>query len=180
METLSFRIAFRTLLSCRIARAYYPLFKRQKSSTTKSDFRDRSLYKYFVDFQTRWRDNDVYGHVNNAVYSEWIDSIVDMYLIEKCSLDPLKSPLLSFIVSSHCNYYSPISYPSKIAAGLFVKRIGKSSVDYCVGIFENRRSEQASVVGGFTHVFVDRINHRPQPFDDEMKKQFLSISHINH
>ncbi|CAF1399492.1 unnamed protein product, partial [Rotaria magnacalcarata] len=33
--------------------AYYPLFKRQKSSTTKSDFRDRSLYKYFVDFETR-------------------------------------------------------------------------------------------------------------------------------
>ncbi|CAF5163713.1 unnamed protein product, partial [Rotaria magnacalcarata] len=72
--------------------AYYPLFKRQKSSTTKSDFRDRSLYKYFVDFETRWRDNDIYGHVNNVVYGEWVDSIVNKYLIEKCSLEPLKSP----------------------------------------------------------------------------------------
>ncbi|CAF1920165.1 unnamed protein product [Rotaria magnacalcarata] len=128
----------------------------------------------------RWRDNDIYGHVNNVVYGEWVDSIVNKYLIEKCSLEPLKSPLIGFVVSSHCNYYSPVSYPSKIEAGLFVKRIGKSSVDYCVGIFDNCQSEKASAVGGFTHVFVDRINRRPQPFDDEMKKKLLSISHINH
>ncbi|CAF2753693.1 unnamed protein product [Rotaria sp. Silwood2] len=166
------------MLVCRIVRPYYNLFKREKSISSKSDFRERSLYKYFVDFQTRWRDNDIYGHVNNVVYGEWIDSIVNKYLIEKCSLEPLASPLIGFVVSSHCEYYSPVSYPSKISAGLFVKRIGKSSVDYSVGIFENSQAEKASAVGGFTHVFVDRINRRPQTLNDEMKKQLLSISNI--
>ncbi|CAF4093440.1 unnamed protein product [Rotaria sordida] len=166
------------MLVSRIIRPYNKLFKREKSISSKSDFRNRSLYKYFVDIQTRWRDNDIYGHVNNAVYGEWIDSIVNKYLIEKCSLEPLKSPLIGFVVSSHCEYYSPISYPSKISAGLFVKRIGKSSVDYSVGIFEDNQVEKASAVGGFIHVFVDRINHRPQTINDEMKKQLLSISNI--
>ncbi|CAF0823669.1 unnamed protein product [Rotaria sordida] len=131
------------MLVSRIIRPYYKLFKREKN------------------IQTRWRDNDIYGHVNNVVYGEWIDSIVNKYLIEKCSLEPLKSPLIGFVVSSHCEYYSPISYPSKISAGLFVKRI-----------------EKASAVGGFIHVFVDRINRRPQTINDEMKKQLLSISNI--
>ncbi len=120
----------------------------------------------------------MYGHVNNAVYGEWIDSIVNHYLIKKCSLNPLKSPIIGFVVSSYCSYYSPISYPDQISVGLFVKRIGNSSVDYTVGIFENCESEKASAVGGFTHVFVDRINRRPQKIDDEMKKKLLSISNL--
>jgi acyl-CoA thioester hydrolase len=120
----------------------------------------------------------VYGHVNNAVYGEWIDSIVNHYLIKKCSLNPLKSPIIGFVVSSYCSYYSPISYPDQISIGLFVKRIGNSSVDYTVGIFENCESKKASAVGGFTHVFVDRINRRPQKIDDEMKKKLLSISNL--
>jgi acyl-CoA thioester hydrolase len=73
----------------------------------------------------RWRDNDVYGHVNNVVYGEWINSIVNQYLIEKCFLQPFSSPLIGFVVSSHCEYYSPISYPAILNAVLFIKRIGK-------------------------------------------------------
>ena len=54
------------------------------------------------------------------------------YLMEKWSFDPLKSSSIGFVVSSYCNYYSSISYPCVVNAGLFVSRIGKSSVDYRV------------------------------------------------
>ena len=40
--------------------------------------------------------------------------------------------------------------------------MGRSSVTYRVGIFEGDNQE-ASVVGGFTHVFVDPIHRRPVP-----------------
>jgi acyl-CoA thioester hydrolase len=121
----------------------------------------------------------MYGHVNNVVYAEWIDSIVNNYLIEKCSFNPLKSSIIGFVVSSYCSYYSPISYPSKISIGLFVKRIGNSFVDYKVGIFEDNIIEKASAVGGFTHVFVDRINNRPKTIDELFKKKLLDISNLN-
>ncbi|CAF3133693.1 unnamed protein product [Rotaria sp. Silwood2] len=163
---------------CRILRPYYKLFKRSKSLSSLSSYRDRSFYKYFVDFQTRLRDNDCYGHVNYVVYGEWIDSTIDKFLIEQCSFDHSKSSLLDYVVYSHCEYYSPISYPSIISAGLFVKRIGKSSVDYQVGIFENNKSLKASAVGGFASVFVDRMNQRPHSIDEQLRKQLLSISNI--
>ncbi len=63
--------------------------------------------------------------------------------------------------------------------GLFVSRIGNSSVDYTVGIFENKQSLKASSVGGFTHVFVDRINNRPRSLDDLFRNKLVEISNKN-
>jgi len=87
----------------------------------------------------------MYGYVNNVIYGEWIDSVVNQYLIEKCSFNSLKFLLIGIAVESYCFYYSPILYPSKISVGLFVKRIGNSSVDCTFGIFENNQSEKASL-----------------------------------
>ncbi|CAF1417783.1 unnamed protein product [Adineta ricciae] len=160
---------------CRVVRPCFQTLKRGKSISSLSDYRDRSFYKYFIDIQTRWRDNDIYGHVNNVVYGEWIDTIVNKYLIERCSLEPLQSPSIGFVVSSYCQYFSPTSYPSIISAGLLIKKIGKSSVDYQVGIFEDNQALKAAAVGGFTHVFVDRSTRRPRPIDEQFRMQLASI-----
>ncbi|UJR24673.1 hypothetical protein I4U23_006046 [Adineta vaga] len=165
---------------CRVVRPCFQILKREKSLSSLSEYRDRSLYKYFIDIQTRWRDNDIYGHVNNVVYGEWIDTIVNKYLIEKCSLQPLQSSSIGFVVSSYCEYYSPTSYPSIISAGLLIKKIGKSSVDYQVGIFANNQTTKAAAVGGFTHVFVNRITHRPHPIDQQFRSKLLTIFHEFH
>ena len=44
-------------------------------------------YKWFLPFQTRWLDNDRYGHMNNAVYHGIFDSVINVYLIRHCGLD---------------------------------------------------------------------------------------------
>ncbi len=43
----------------------------------------RQDYPHMVSMQTRWQDNDIYGHVNNAVYYAFFDKIVNDFLIEK-------------------------------------------------------------------------------------------------
>ena len=129
-----------------------------------------------VDY--RWCDNDMYGHVNNVVYGQWIDTIVNNYFIEKCSFNPLKSSTMGFVVSSYCNYYQSISYPSNVLLGLFVKSIGNSSVDYTVGIFHSQQSQKASAVGGFRHVFVDRTTNRPKSLEKSFRDRLIEISNI--
>ena len=123
----------------------------------------------------RWRDNDLYGHVNNVVYGEWIDSIVNIYLIRRCSFDPLRSALVGFVVRSHCDYYSPLCYPQSISVGLFVSRLGNSSVDYTVGIFGPDEGEKASAVGGFTHVFVDRQKQKAETIPSDLREKLKEI-----
>ena len=39
-------------------------------------------YPFFYKLKTRWKDNDVYGHVNNVIYYEYFDTAVNLWLIE--------------------------------------------------------------------------------------------------
>ncbi|KAL6035331.1 hypothetical protein STEG23_033069, partial [Scotinomys teguina] len=55
------------------------------STNQRAEAHHRQLeaYGYFLPIQTRWQDNDQYGHVNNAVYYGYFDTIINHYLIRK-------------------------------------------------------------------------------------------------
>lgn len=128
----------------------------------------RDGYVYFSRITTRWIDNDVYGHVNNAVYYQFFDTVANAYLIERGGLDVGASTTVAFIVASSCRYHAPIAHPAEIDAGFRVNRIGRSSVEYGIGVFE-AASERAAANGTFTHVFVDRAGGRSVPIPDAMR-----------
>ncbi|TFK33769.1 HotDog domain-containing protein, partial [Crucibulum laeve] len=115
--------------------------------------RKRSDYGYFLSYRTRWSDNDQYSHMNNSIYYHLFDSIVNTYLIEQCSQDPATSPLIGLVVSSFCQFFSPLSFPQVLDLGLRITKLGKSSVSYEIGVFTEGKDSPAAV-GGYTHVFV--------------------------
>ncbi|EXJ84435.1 acyl-CoA thioester hydrolase [Capronia epimyces CBS 606.96] len=117
-------------------------------------------YPYHLDYRTRWSDNDVYHHMNNSIYSFLIDSIVNAYLIERCGMDPATSKQVGLVVSTYCDYFGSVSYPSVLDLGLRVVKLGKSSVMYEVGVFE-QGDKQVKAVGGSVHVFVESKGRRP-------------------
>ena len=47
----------------------------------------RAAYPRFVALPTRWTDNDVYGHVNNALYYAFFDTAINEYLIAEGGLE---------------------------------------------------------------------------------------------
>ena len=51
----------------------------------------REHYKYWVSLQSRWKDNDMYGHINNA---EVIIICVDSYLSLICNILVSITPIL--------------------------------------------------------------------------------------
>ena len=116
-------------------------------------------------------DNDVYRHVNNVVYYSFFDSAVNGLLIEAELLDPAVSPTVGLVVETNCRYFSPVSFPDEIHAGVRVTHIGVSSVRYEIGIFRNS-DLTAAAEGYFVHVYVDRHSNRPVPLADDMR-QFL-------
>ena len=81
---------------------------------------DRSYYKYFLDLQTRVTDNDVFGHVNNAVYYSYFDTIINHYLCYYGGQDlndKSKNTAIPYCVSSSCTFKKPLTYPQLINAG---------------------------------------------------------------
>ncbi len=120
----------------------------------------RAEYPHQMSIETRWMDNDVYGHVNNVVHYSYFDTVVNAYLIRAGALDIHTGAVIGLVVETGCRYFSAISFPDTVCAGLRVARIGHSSVRYEVGLFRNDESEPAAQ-GHFIHVYVDRQTRRP-------------------
>lgn len=136
----------------------------------------------------------MYAHMNNSIYAFLFDSIINAYLIENCGLDPFsarsssltnvdkrsqKPSQIGLVVSSYCDFFASVSFPDLLELGLRVTKLGKSSVTYEVGVF--RRGEQAvKVVGGFTHVFVDKATMKPTSngIDPDIRKGLEQL-HLN-
>ena len=135
---------------------------------------DRSDYAWWTTIDTRWSDNDMYGHVNNAVYYNYIDSVVNKYLINEGGLEPTESEQIGVVVESSCRYADSFHYPESIECGLRIVMLGNSSVKYEVGLFQPGDAEP-KVWGGFVHVFVDRISRRPQRIVETMRLAMMKI-----
>lgn len=134
----------------------------------------RADYRSFQKITTRWKDNDVYGHLNNVVHYSLFDTAVNGWLIENRLLDPRSSPTYALVVETGCRYFAEMSFPDVITAGLRVARIGSSSVRFEIGLFRNDE-DLASAEGFFIHVYVDRAGHRPNPIEPERRAAFETL-----
>lgn len=128
----------------------------------------RGDYAHRMPIQTRWSDNDVYGHVNNVVYYSYFDTVINEVLIARGGLDPQAGDVIGLCVESGCRYLAPAAYPDALEAGLRVTKLGRSSVRYEVAIFREGRDEPCAV-GFFVHVFVDRATRRPTPLPEGLR-----------
>lgn len=120
----------------------------------------RADYVAFQTITTRWMDNDIYGHVNNVNYYSYFDTAVNRHLIEAGALDIHQGAVIGFVVETCCNYFSPITFPDTVVAGIRVTKIGNSSVRYEVGLFRNDE-DQVAAAGHFIHVYVERSSNTP-------------------
>lgn len=128
----------------------------------------RSHFRHFHTVPSRWADNDVYGHVNNAVYYFYFDTAVNRYLLDHAGLVIAASPYVGIVVETGCRYHKSFTYPEDIEAGLHVAHLGRTSVRYEIGLFAAGENE-ARADGHFVHVYVDRASMRPVPLPPETR-----------
>src|SRR6478736_1916139 len=106
-------------------------------SIEKPAVETRADYPHFLALQTRWMDNDVYGHVNNVVYYAYFDTIINKWLIDEGKLDIHDAAIIGLCVESQCRYLAPAAYPDVLTGALRVGKIGRSSVRYEIAIFRD-------------------------------------------
>ena len=121
-------------------------------------------FKHFERRQTRWNDCDGFGHVNNAIYYQFMDDAVNTHLLAHgVGIDRPR-----FVASSSMRYLRPFAFPSDVNVGLRVARLGSSSASYEIGLFPIAAGDEAgplAAVGTFVHVYVDS-DGRPTPIDE--------------
>ena len=139
----------------------------------------RADYAVWRRATTRWADDDVYGHMNNARYYELFDTAVNGYLVAATGVNIRALPAVGIVAETSCRYFREIVFPTDVDMGLLVERIGRSSVVYRIGLFAPD-SDEASAEGRFVHVYVDNTEghgSRPvRPIPEEIRSVVTSLT----
>ncbi len=125
---------------------------------------------------TRWADNDMFGHLNNAVYYQLFDTAINGWINTNVAIDPVTTPLQGIVAESGCRYFSELHFPERLVVGLAVTRLGRSSVTYRLGVFAASEESPAdepqtlAALGHWVHVYIDRISRKPAPIPEPIRE----------
>ena len=126
----------------------------------------RDAYRAWRRVETRWADNDQYGHVNNTVYYQWFDTAVNGWLIDHGLLRlGAAQDVIALVAETGCTFFEPVSYPRNVEVGLVAERVGSTSVTYAIGIFAEG-ADRPAAQGHFVHVCVHPDTRRPAPLPE--------------
>ena len=137
---------------------------------TKSD------YNYLEKIDTRFGDNDIFGHLNNIIYYSIFDSVINRFLINKCDYNPFSSDVIAISPETRCKFRKSLRYPEKVEAGLSTFKIGVTSVIYDLSLFK-LKEDIACAEGYFVHVFVKKNNMEAKvAIPKKIRKELVAIT----
>ena len=129
-------------------------------------------FLFHHNIQTRWKDMDSFGHINNAVYLTYIED-ARTTLFKRWNL---KSQNKSVIVASlKIDYFTQIKHPSKLIIGSKISRIGNSSFDIQSAIFIDGLKKPAAL-SLVICVCYDYENGQSVTVYDKIRNDFFSNS----
>ena len=128
----------------------------------------REEFGLFRALQTRWADNDLYGHMNNVVHYGLFDTAINGWLVEAGLLEMGRGEIIGLVVETGCSYFSEMAFPDQVTAGIRIGKLGNSSVRYEIALFQND-AETAAAQGHFVHVYVDRESRKPVPLPESWR-----------
>jgi acyl-CoA thioester hydrolase len=108
----------------------------------------RSDFDFWSSMKTRWRDMDALGHLNHAIYLEYMETArVDVYIqlgFSGIRKDMDESTILG---SMDVHYLSQVKHPSSLDVGHRICRVGSKSFDFLAAIFiENEEKPVCSAL----------------------------------
>ena len=128
-------------------------------------------FPFHVNIQTRWRDLDAFGHVNNAVFATYIETARGT-LFKRWSL-PFDGTGKSLIVASMTiNYLKQLKHPSNIIVGLKINKVGNTSFNIESYIFNEKDIQNPIATSNVVIVCFDFDNQKAVPVFSQILKDY--------
>ncbi|WP_425037645.1 acyl-CoA thioesterase [Primorskyibacter sp. S187A] len=124
-----------------------------------------------MPLQTRWADNDAYGHLNNATYLSLFDTALTHWQTES---GLLAAHTRFLVVANNCEYHAELAFPDALTCGLACEHIGRTSFRLILGLFKGAE-DQAATTASFTQVAVDPETHEKRALDDRERALLVGI-----
>jgi len=120
-------------------------------------------------FPIRWGDMDAMGHVNNAVYFRYLETVRIDWMVQ-AGLPPDPSGEGPVIANAFCNFRIQLEYPGEVVGKLYLGPMGRSSFDMFVTLERADRPGVVHADGGATTVWVDFKAQRSLPLPEPVRR----------
>ncbi len=128
-------------------------------------------YPYEIALEVAFRDIDAMGHVNNAVFFAYFETVRIKYLGEVMRQGILGTELLDLpliLVNATCTYKSPALLTEVLRMGTGISRFGTKSFDM---LYEVQGEDGRLVAYGKTvQVMYDYITREAFPIPDDLRR----------
>lgn len=116
---------------------------------------------------TRWRDLDVFNHVNNSNFLTYLEETRILWF-QSLALDWVTADFAPLLASVHMDYRQPIPYPGDVQVQLYITRTGSSSMT----IGHRITDADGGVLyadGYVVMVWIDLATQRPMPLPEHIR-----------
>ena len=126
--------------------------------TVPTDRPTRADYVAWRTVTTRWGDDDVYGHMNNARYYELFDTAVNAHLTRPPAPTSGRCRRSASSPRPPAATSAQLGFPEPVETGLVVEQ-GRHLQSWSTGSGCSRAtSDEAAAEGRFVHVYVDNTD----------------------
>jgi acyl-CoA thioester hydrolase len=128
-----------------------------------------------ITLPVQWGEQDMFGHVNNAVYFRWFESARIAYLDQIGLSYFMEAPRIGPILAAiGCNYRRQLTFPDTVEIGSRITRIGRSSLTMTHGLWSQQ--QQAIIADGDSAIVVFNYDtQRSVPVPDEVRAAIEKI-----
>lgn len=128
-------------------------------------------FPYHTFDKIRYGDTDRQGHVNNAVFTSYLETGRVELLYDP--VEPFPSPGGEFvIVHVTLDLRAEINWPGRVDIGTRIARVGRSSVTLQQGLFQGGRCVATAET---VIVQIEKITRRSQPFSATAVQRFEAM-----
>lgn len=119
----------------------------------------------------RWGDMDAYGHVNNAVYFRYLETVRVEWLRSLTLMpDPGSQGQGPVIVNAFCSFHRQLAHPGDVLARQYVGQVGRSSVQTYTTLSRHDAPDEVCASGGAKVVWVDLREQVSRPLPESLRQ----------
>jgi acyl-CoA thioester hydrolase len=136
------------------------------------DFPEGLHHVYTQELPIRWGDMDAMGHVNNAIYFRYLETVrIDWFTALNFQPDPRgEGPV---IINAFCNFHAQLQYPGVVLAKQYVGAIGRSSADTYTTLERQDQPGKIYSSGGATVVWINFPEQKSVPIPEDIRQRLV-------
>lgn len=124
------------------------------------------LLRYTI--HVRWSDLDAFNHVNNAVYSTYLEE-ARLAWLQSLDADWANASAAPVLANMQIDFRRPIRWPATVTVSLYAGRIGQSSLVLPFAIRDAEDTDLLYAEGQTTMVWIDPAGGRAVPLPEPIR-----------